>query len=190
MFIYSEVPPNCGVCHELIPGERAGLACGHLFHIKCALDHFSRLGSEDRRTCPTCHFQVKTFIHSHMEQEKPLRDLGREILCEVVNPEYTVPPPEMEYKSRMLTISIKYIYIGIFGSHSSEKEGTPIEIDSTSTLEQLKDGIKDKKEYRNYYEPSFLFNKKELCNDGKLLEDMGLISGSTIVVKLSEPQQD
>lgn len=191
MFIYPEfTPKKCDACHELMPGERAGLACGHLFHIRCALDHFSRLGSEDRRTCPTCHFQVKAFVHCHMEQEKPLRDLGREILCEVVNPEYTVPPPEMEYKSKMLIISIEYIYTRTFGSHSSGKVGTPIEIDSISTLEQLKDMIVKKKEFPNYYKPSFLFNKKELRNDGKLLEDMGLISGSTIIVKLSEPEQD
>ncbi len=85
---------TCATCKEPIPGERAILDCGHSFHIKCALDHFSKLGSEDRRTCPSCHFQVNRFGHAYTVQIKPLSALGKDILCSVPNPGFVAPSSE------------------------------------------------------------------------------------------------
>ncbi len=91
----------------------------------------------------------------------------------------------------MLNISVEYVFPNCFGMPSGrKKEGKQIEIDSISTVKELIAKIKSNEEYSTYYNPSFYFDGKVLRNEGKILEDLKLSSGSKISVRLSEPLQD
>lgn len=188
---YSWGSSNCGMCNDPMPGERAELACGDSFHINCVKRYFDNLTSEQPRRCPSCSFQVTRFTHFYPPQVKLLRDLGKERLSLVLNPEYVAPPPENEYKGTMLKIFIEYVYVYSFLSpEHRKKDDCPIEIDSTSTFQELEDAVKKRGEFSSHYRASFKFNKKRLHSQDKLLEDIGFTSGSTLVVKLVDPGQD